>query len=520
LSKAMEKLIDQNERFLAELEKANRTIQMQANEIKRLNDLLQAMNRRMFGTSSEQTPANQLSLFEDETNSFNQAEITAPNKSDEYEEIKYKRKKQKGHKANLIKDLSEVEHVYELPVEDQVCDCCGEDLHPFAKREVRVEVEFIPAKLVKHKYLEQAYECRSCKTQADKAQIKTEKAPKPVIARSLASPSLLAQLAHQKFELSLPFYRQEKEWQRWGLSVSRRTLANWLIRGAQDWLKPIYQLLHKHLKDQEVIHADETVYQILRRSDGKPATSQSRIWLFTTAEYSDKPIVLYHSSLSRGYAVAKNFLDGFSGYLHCDGYQVYQNLPDVMVVACWAHLRRKFWEAATGVGQAATGVAFCNELFLAERALKELKPQERQTQRRKIVAPLVEKFWSWLDSLETMKGNLQKAVNYANNLREHLNRFLEDGRLVLSNNFAERMIRPTTVGRKNWNFSVSEEGGESNAIVYSIIQTAKANGLDTIAYLHYLFEQLPNLPFRENPELLEDYLPWGSKTKLALSVNK
>jgi transposase len=381
-------------------------------------------------------------------------------------------------------------------------------------------VEFIPARLVKHVHIEKAYECRSCKVYSDKAFIKSGTTPKPAIQNSLAGPSVLAWLFHQKIEMSLPFHRQESEWARYGLNVSRRTLSNWFIRSAQDWLTPIYDRMKSYLLKEDILHADETVYQILRRSDGKPATSDSRIWLFRNSQHSETPIILYHSSLTRKGEVASNFLHGFKGYLHCDGYTGYNKVPDVILSACWAHVRRKFIEAGDEYGKSAIGVKYCTDLFMMERKIMALPEHLRLAQRQIHVKPLVERFWKWLDSFKAMKGNLSKAINYALKLKESLMRFLEDGRLVISNNIAEQAIRPLTVGRKNWNFSTSEEGAGSLAIAYSIIQTAKANGLDPYNYLKNLFEKLPNLPFHSQPELLDEFLPWSSKMKLTAEQNK
>lgn len=488
-----------------------------AEENRQLRLLLSNMNRKMFGISSEKSATNQLSLFEEEDSSFSPAETTANKQTVETEEITYKRKKSKGRKVELTEGLPCKEHIHEVEESDRFCDCCGTGMSAAGKREVRTEVEFIPATLVKHVHYEQSYECKHCKVHAPKASIKTGTAPKPAIQNSLASPSILAWLFHQKIEMSLPFHRQEKEWDRYGLSTSRRTLANWFIKAAQDWLHPLCERMRQHLANEEVVHADETVYQILNRSDKRPATSESRIWLFRNSQYADHPIVLYHSSLTRQRQVALDFLKGFSGFLHCDGYSAYQNIPGIVVSACWAHLRRKFIEAGDEYGHSAKGVDYCNQLFALERELKQLPNAERLDIRRKKAKPIVESFWRWVDSFHAMKGNLSKAIQYALKLKEPLERFLTDGRLVISNNLAEQAIRPITVGRKNWNFSTSEAGADANCYAYSIIQTAIANGLDAYAYLKYLFEHLPNLPDVTAPGVLDDFLPWSSKVKEALT---
>ncbi|MGX7031687.1 IS66 family transposase [Vagococcus zengguangii] len=200
----------------------------------------------------------------------------------------------------------------------------------------------------------------------------------------------------------------------------------------------------------------------------------------------------------------------FEGYCHCDGYVAYQNIPGLTVVGCWAHMRRKFVDASGDKGQAAIGVAYCNQLFALERRFENLSTAERKWQRQIQLKPILEEFWEWLEQLPVLaKSKLGQAVAYGRHLKEELMRVLEDGRLALSNNLAERKIRSLTIGRKNFLFSKSELGATTNAIVYSIMETAKANGLNPYSYLCRLLTDLPNLPFRQQPELIETYMPWA-----------
>lgn len=382
------------------------------------------------------------------------------------------------------------------------------------QKTVREEVVFIPASLKKKVYIEHSYDCLTCRT-AGISSIKRAPAPKAPLAKSFAGPTVLAWLFHQKYEMSLPLYRQEKEWRDYGLSVTRKTLANWVIRSAQEWLAPIYDRLRQTLSQEEVIHADETPVQILNRSDGRPATSDGRMWLFQTLDKADHPVVFYHASLTRERQNILDVLtDSFHGYCHCDGYSAYQHIPGLTVVGCWAHMRRKFHEAGDDQGQAAIGLAYCNQLFALEREFKDLSPSERKTNRQRHLRPVLEEFWTWLENLPVLsKSKLGKAVAYGLKLKEALMRVLEDGRLVLSNNSAERHIRPLTIGRKNFLFSTSEAGAEANAMAYTIIETAKANGLNPYRYLCRLFSDLPNVEFGQHPELLEAYLPWSKQSQ-------
>lgn len=509
-------LIKVNKQIVNQLETALSQNQELIDDVKRLNEAIRLLTQRAFGSSSEQTPSNQLSLFEEDSEPFNEGETT-PLEQTVDETITYKRKKPRGRKAELTKDLPTDYHVCDLSEAERTCDCCQHDLTYIGKREVRTEVEFIPAHMIKHVYQETAYECLQCKHHGERAQIKRGQSPRPVIANSLASPSILAWLCHQKNEMSLPFYRQEKEWERYGLKVSRQTLTNWYMAGALDWLAPIYKSLKTWFLKEEVAHADETFGQILQRSDGKPATSQAYTWLFCTGQHATHPIFLYESSLTRAKSVPETFLTDYSGYLHCDGYAVYETLTDITPAFCLAHVRRKFHEIATHSAYAKTCLSLCNEAFKIERELQRYGPEKRLEKRHTFLLPVYEELWGRLTSLPPLiKGAFKTAVTYALKRKEGLMRVFEDGRLEVSNNRAERAIRPLVVGRKNAYFSTSERGAEATAIVYSLVETAKANGLDTYEYLKYLFERLPQLPIHQQPELVEAFLPWQPQVQSAL----
>lgn len=380
------------------------------------------------------------------------------------------------------------------------------------KKIVREEVCFIPAKLYKKVYIRHSYECNCHDPAYEVKQIKSGSVPKGPIQNSLASASVLAFLMHQKYVLSLPLYRQEAEWIRYGLKIPRRTLANWVITPTQDWLYPIYQRCHKHLLLNEVIHCNETPYQILNRSDGKGTTSESRMWVFRTTHQAKRHIVMYHADLTRKQTVAQGILKGYKGYVQSDGYQVYKNIDNCVDVGCWAHLRRKFFEVPKG-GQAKIGVDYCDKMFKIERTLKDLSPEQRHQQRNRLLKPLIEKFYDWLGNQRPMKGKFGDAIFYALNQKDSLVRFLLDGRLQLLNNLAEQKMRIIAIGRKNYLFSASEAGAQANAVVYTLVETAKENGIDPFNYLNYLFEKLPNINFSRNSKLLDDFLPWSDNIK-------
>jgi hypothetical protein len=341
--------------------------------------------------------------------------------------------------------------------------------------------------------------------------------PAPVIAGSgVVSSSLLSFIMCNKFVLALPLYRQEQELARLGINISRQTMANWVIYAANRWLTPIYDLLRRTLLKNSILHADETTVQVIRE-DGRQASQKSYMWMYHTGKDAVNHVALFEYQPTRESEHPLQFLAGFKGFLHVDAYVGYRKLEErsVTLVECWAHVRRKFDEALKTLKKecrtgavANTGLEYCNKLFALERDFDERKygSDERARQRHIQSKPVAEAFFAWAESVNAMpKSKLGAAIGYAVNQKKWLMNFLLDGRLELSNNRAERTIRPFTVGRKNWLFSYCAKGAGASAVVYSIIETAQANGLVPFMYLNYLFQTLPNV----DPEHFEECLPWN-----------
>jgi hypothetical protein len=322
----------------------------------------------------------------------------------------------------------------------------------------------------------------------------------------------------QKFVMGIPLYRQEQEWERNGVPLSRQTMSNWLIRCAGDWLEAIYNRLHQFLCAREVLHGDETTVQVLHEP-GRAAQSKSTMWLYRTSGDAENPIVLYDYQISRGGEHPAKFLHGFKGYLHTDGWDEYhRKLPDVIqVVGCWAHCRRKFDEALPkkdkADSEAFRGKQFCDRLFALEREYAKLPPDgnfgARRLARDERSKPVMEAFFSWAAMLEPSvfpKSLLGVAIQYALNQRPWLERVLLDGRLELSNNRAERSIKPFVIGRKNWMFNNSPKGADASAMIYSIVETAKENDINPFDYLSAVFHIAPNL---SDYDTVDSLLPWS-----------
>lgn len=299
-----------------------------------------------------------------------------------------------------------------------------------------------------------------------------------------------------------------------GISLSRATMANWVIQCAQTWLKPLYRHMKQELLTHSVIHADETVVQVLKE-DGKPATSQSRMWLYASAALLKHQVRLFEYQPDRSGKRPEAFLKGFTGALVTDGYQAYNLLTKVTHCGCWAHARRKWREAmpegaTVKTSKAAVGFQYCNKLFAQERKCAAYKPKYRQEYRQNKELPLLEEYYAWLKTLHPEKGSkLEEAVRYSLNQKQPLTAFLNNGEVPISNNLAENAIRPFTLGRKNWLFCDTTKGAEASAIVYSLVESAKANGVEPFAYLQHVLVELPYLGKNQSHEELESFMPWA-----------
>jgi len=503
--------INELEKKVTEQEKA---LQEQQMRIDKLQEMLAKSQKALYGQSSEKS---RYVLGEmDQLSMFNEAEKEADKKAPEPTEeqvISFVRKP-KRTKEEIAKDLPVIEVVCDLNEEEKACISCGSELRVLGKEEVRTELVIIPAQMRVLKYVRLNYVCTDCEKQTGFATIMKSPVPAPVIKHSLASPSSVAHVMYQKYVNAVPLYRQEKDWANMGFALGRNTLANWIIRPTNDWLVPLYERMKKVLVQSNVIHADETVVQVLKEKDKSPS-SESRMWVYCSGSYEKTPMVLYEYRPTRSGEHARRFLNGFHGFLQTDGFSGYVKVTDVIHCGCWAHLRRKFQDAMPKTdcivgSSAAIGFEYCNKLFAIERTLASLTSNERHLERQKQSKPVCEAFYAWVETVIAVSGSkLYEAVTYAIHQKKALCAFLEDGCVELSNNRAENAIRPFVIGRKNWLFSDTVRGADASAVVYSIVESAKINNLNIYGYLLHLLTVLPSLDFKKNPELLNEYLPWS-----------
>ena len=415
----------------------------------------------------------------------------------------HERKRQSGNVLDVVPEGTPTEVVeHRLPENELTCSACGSQMVEIGK-EVRRSLMMKPAEFWVREDVYYTYACKNCEQETGEANIvKAAKEP-ALLPGSFASAEAVAYLAAQKFVMYSPLYRLQQEFERQGLKLSRQTMANWLLNISEKWLRPVYDTLREQLCKEPVLHADETTLQVLKEP-GRSSTSKSYMWLYRTSGCAKQAIVLYEYQPTRKAEHAEAFLQGFSGWLHADGYQGYHKLPgNIRVVGCWAHARRKFNEALSTLPQekrkdspAAIGECYCSQLFKLEQAFAELTPEERHEKRLEQEKPVLDALLSWANEMQARtapKSALGKAIHYLQEQWPYLTRYLEDGRLELSNNRAERSIKPFVMGRKNWLFANTPGGAQASSVIYSLIETAKANGLDPYRYLLWVLQNAPQL---------------------------
>ena len=475
---------------------------------------------KLFAQSSEKSKAdeNQTLLIFDEAE--NEADIRY--KEPTSEKITYTRKKRAySHKDDISSlPIEVIEH--SIPEEERICPECGGQMHVMG-HDSRQELTIIPAQVKVVEHRREIYSCRNCERNNITVPVIKTPMPKPVIKGSAASASFIAHIMAQKFINAVPLYRQEMSFLQHDFFLSRQTMANWLINTSQKWLKPIYEIMHRTLLKEEILHADETVLQVLKEP-GRASRSESYMWLYRTGGYASNPIVLYEYKPTRSSSHPKEFLNGYTGYLHTDGYAGYKTLArennGITLCGCWAHARRKFHEAVqalppeeqqTGNHESQKGLEYCNSLFALERRYENISIEERHIQRLQHSKPITDQLFKWANALSVKvlpKSLLGKAVTYVLEQKPYLETFYKDGRLEVSNNRAERSIKPFVIGRKNWLFCCTPKGAESSSIIYSMIETAKANGLKPYEYLKHILETIPNI---QNKEDYNTLLPWSKE---------
>lgn len=505
---------EQNEKLTNELHDINEKMQL-------VLEQLTLANKKRFGTFSEKMDVvNQICFYEQDGTIcfFNESEAVCDFSAEEPDNLEVKpakKKKRAGKKAEDISGLP-VNVINHYISEDELTAEFGENGWKQLPDMVTKRYHFTPAKVEIDEHHVGVYASKS-----DGHIVKADH-PKALLHGSLVSSSLAAAIINGKYVNAMPLYRMEQEFTRYGLSIPRKNMANWMIRLGEEYLGVLYDYLHQKLYDYHVIQADET--PVLVNRDGRPAGSKSYMWVYRSGHmYEDKQIVLYDYHETRNSSHPREFLKDFNGICVTDGYQVYHAIEkerqDLRIAGCWVHARRKFDEALEVLpkeqrkkSNAFLVMSQIQAIYREEGKLKDLTSEERLEQRQLVIKPLVDALFVYLKQQEPTvpkSGQLRKAYTYILNQEDYLRVFLEDGDVPMDNNASERAIRGFCIGKKNWQMIDTINGAKASAIIYSIAETAKANNLKPYDYFEYLLSEIPNHMDDKDNSFLEDLLPWS-----------
>lgn len=489
-----------------------------------LQEQIDYLTRKLFGKSSEKRNDD----FDGQLNLFNEAEVeqTAPDPSEEeFITIEKHTRKKKSSNAEKFGHLPVEEVLLDVDEDKRVCEKCGTALEYIGKEFVRQEIEIIKPSAKIIKYYSATYGCPQCKKDAEIPYIVKGKDGKPHMIHGMASASTVAWVMYQKYVNSLPLYRQEQDFKRlFGIDISRGTIAGWIIKNAEQFFVPLYNYFQRRLIAGRYAMADETPVQVLKEPGRRPQT-KSYMWVFRTGEFEKEQIVLFHYSPTRAGDTAKEFLEGFTGYLMTDGYSGYNKLKNCTRTSCWAHVRRYLIDAIPKGKEydyaqpAVQGLAYVNKLFDMERfihAKKNVTFDEIRKYRVEKETVVLDAFFAWLDAQTAVKNTrMDKALVYIRNRKPYLTTYLEDGGCSFHNNTSERSCKAFVTGRKNWLFSDTQDGAHASSLVYSMVETAKACDVEIFNYIKYILLSAPNDQMSD--EELEKFCPWNPECKAALS---
>ena len=477
--------------------------------------------QKRFGRSSEKMEDTSQICFREVDGTivfFNEAEVVCDLNAAEPEDLELKLPKQPKRKGKKEADLSglpvrRIDHYLSEEELEAEFGVKGWKQLPDA---ISRKYYFVPAKVEVEEHHIGVYASKT-----DEHMVKADH-PKALLHGSLVSPSLGAAIINGKYVNAVPLYRLEQEFQRYGLQITRQNMANWCIRLAEEYLSILYDHLHKELYFYHVIQADET--PVLVNHDGRGAGSKSWMWVYRSGHlYQDRQIVLYEYQQTRNASHPREFLKGYDGICVTDGYQVYhtleKELEELTIAGCWVHCRRRFDEALKLIPKSCQkeSNAFLlmkqiQAIYREEGKLNDLSSDERLKQRQAVIKPLVDAFFAYLKTINvSKKDKFGDAVGYALNQEKYLRVFLTDGDVPIDNNASERAIRGFCIGKKNWRMIDTINGAKSSAIIYSIVETAKANNLKPYDYVQYLLEEIPKHMNDKDCSFLEDLLPWSEK---------
>ncbi len=495
-------------------------------QIEILTEQLKLMNQRFFGKKSEAgltEVEGQLSLFD----AFNEAEyLKDPSVAEpEITEIiisSYKRSKTKGKRDVDLDGLPA--RIIEHKLSDEELAEKFPEGYKELPHEIYKRLHIIPETFIVDEHHVHVY--------ASKKNTGTiVKAPRSVdlFRNSIATPALVASIINGKYVNALPLERQSKTFKTNGINLNTNTMANWVIKSTDDYLSLVYNKLHELIYDSKVIHADETPAKVMRIDNKKiVGGKKTYMWVYRNRPTkTSHPIVLYDWQPSRKADHPREFLKDYSGAVVPDGYQVYHKLDaeraDLNVAGCWIHARRPYAEFITSVGASAAKGSIADEAYSmitdimhTDNGYDDLSPSDRRKQRQQNLQKKVDDYFAWVKlkyDQVTKNSTIGKALAYSIHQEEYLRKFLNDGNIPMDNNYAEQAIRPFTVGRKNFVIIESDNGAKASAILYSLVETAKANGLNTYKYFEMLLTEIPKHMEDKDLSFINDLMPWSPKVQ-------
>lgn len=507
-------LIELNDRHQDQLHQLHQLHQQHEEKYQALEEKYLTLQRKFFGRSSEKLSAedqNQLRLFNEAEMEVDNSFPERPIVDSETIVIKEHARQKRGRKK-LPDDLPREDVIHDLSDEDKQCPCCHKE-RPRIGQDETEELDIIPARIKVLRHIKLKYGPCGCTDFLNREIPEVITAPQParIIPGSIVSPGLLAYVITSKYVDSMPFYRQSKIFERIDIELSRATLCNWAMLAAEK-CKPLIECMKNEIKSGPFIQMDETTVQVLQE-EGRDPTRKSYMWVTVGYPQTNKPLVLFDYHPTRSQNVPLHLLDGYKGYLQTDGYAGYNSIgtqSGITHVGCFAHARRYFHDAmklSKKSKTAAKGIAYIQKLYVIERELREqeLTPEVFIEKRQKQAEPVLTEFYTWLQEKNmyiTPESKAGKAVQYTLNEWNKLVRYLEKSFLSPDNNRVENAIRPFVVGRKNWLFSNTPRGAHSSAVLYSLVESAKANKLEPYQYLRYLFTKMPAYSSSDDIKLL------------------
>lgn len=500
----VEKLPNDVESLKALLLAERNTTERLQKKIKTLFEAIRLARHQRFGASSEKAPG-QGELFDEAEASLDTPEDVAQDESKSTSETDTKSGTKRKSRKPLPANLPRIRDVIELPEEDRVC-ACGCQLSEIGE-DISEQLEIIPAKLSVIQYVRKKYACKSCEET-----IKSAPRANVLLPKAIASNNTMAYIITAKYADGLPLYRLSPILQRYGIDLSRQTLSESVIAVGQK-IDPFLNHCRRILNSGNVMHMDETTVQVLNEP-GKAPQSKSYMWVQRGGP-PGQTVVLFNYEPSRSSAVTEKLLENYRGVLMSDGYTAYRQVAakkQLIHLCCWAHARRKFVDAQKAqpkgkAGRADSALSLIAKLYAVEKRNKESDSETRQLARATESNRVLDDLKQWLEKAQREVPParvLGKAINYTLKYWLELSRYTENGDWPIDNNVAENAIRPFVIGRKNWLFSNSQRGATASANLYSLIETAKANGREPYQYLSWLFERLP----KTKPADYAELMPW------------